>query len=70
LLCYAAEAMTFSEAFEPNINCCLAKRQVPAVCAPPRDAALASTIAKYRDCFQVWILPGLGGREIRELNQL
>jgi site-specific recombinase XerD len=47
------------EAFEPFISYCRVERQNE-----------PSTIDKYRDCFRVWILPWLGNREIKELNQI
>jgi site-specific recombinase XerD len=51
--------MTVSEAFEPFINSCRAERDVA-----------ASSIAKYRDCFQVWISPWLGDRDLTEVNRI
>src|ERR1700683_5443175 len=57
--CYSAGAMKVSEALEPFINSCRAERDVS-----------ATSIAKYRDCFRVWILPWLGERDLTEVNRM
>jgi integrase/recombinase XerD len=51
--------MTTSEAFEPFINFCRAERHVS-----------DSTLAKYQDCFRVWLFPFLGKRAIAEVNRM
>jgi len=57
--CYATVTMKISEALSPFISYCRAERQVS-----------PSSLAKYQDCFQCWLLPVLGEQEVRDLNQL
>ncbi len=50
--------MTTSEAFEPFINFCRAERHVS-----------DSTLAKYQDCFRVWLFPYVGDRAVAEISR-
>src|SRR5260370_20815174 len=52
-------SMKISEAFGPYLNFCQSERQV----AP-------STLAKYRDCFESWIRPTFGKKEVSEISRL
>ena len=51
--------MKVSEASAPFLNYCLAERHVS-----------PSTLAKYRDCLQCWLLPWLGGKDIESLTKI
>jgi site-specific recombinase XerD len=51
--------MKTSEAFGPFLSFCQSERHV----AP-------STLAKYRDCFESWIEPTFGNKDVSEINRL
>jgi integrase/recombinase XerD len=51
--------MTISEGFEHFINYCRAERH-----------ASPSTLAKYRDCFNSWLSPWFGSKEVVSLTRL
>jgi integrase/recombinase XerD len=51
--------MKTSEAFGPFLSFCEAERHV----AP-------STLAKYRDCFESWIRPTFGSKDVSEISRL
>jgi site-specific recombinase XerD len=50
--------MTLTEASEHFINYCRAERQ-----------ASPSTLAKYQDCFNSWLIPWFGSKELATLNR-
>src|SRR5579863_4496828 len=51
--------MKTSEAFGPFLSFCQAERHVA-----------DSTLAKYRDCFESWILPAFGKLEVSEISRM
>ena len=51
--------MNTAQAFEPFISFCEAERHV----AP-------STLAKYRDCFDSWIGPTFGKKDVSDISRL
>jgi integrase/recombinase XerD len=51
--------MTLSEAFAPFLSFCQAERH-----------AAPSTTAKYQDCFNSWLNPWLGQKEVSSINKL
>ena len=51
--------MTISETFVPYMSYCESERHV----AP-------STLAKYRDCFESWVRPFFGSKDVSALNRL
>lgn len=51
--------MKTSEAFDPFLSFCHAERH-----------GAPSTLAKYRDCFESWIRPALGSKDLMEITRL
>jgi hypothetical protein len=51
--------MLFSDAVEPYLTYCRAEK-----------LNTAETIAKYKACFRLWLLPHLGQKNLDELNRM